>query len=39
MTTNRHAASRHQAAGVGMPSLLTLRDVTAATAPARLSTR
>ena len=35
MTTNRHAAPRRQTAGAGMPRLLTLPDVTAATALSR----
>ncbi len=35
MTTNREATPEHPSAGVGMPRLLTLRDVTAATALSR----
>ena len=35
MTTNPHAAPEHASAGAGMPGLLTLRDVMAATALSR----
>ena len=35
MTTNRHATPEHASAGAGMPGLLTLRDVMAATALSR----
>ncbi len=35
MTTNRHATPEQPSAGAGMPRLLTLRDVTAATALSR----
>ena len=35
MTTNRDASPRHPAAGTGVPRLLTLRDVTTATALSR----
>ena len=35
MPTNPHATSQRQSPGTGMPRLLTLRDVTAATALSR----
>ena len=35
MTTSRHAAPEHPTAAAAMPRLLTLRDVTAATALSR----
>ena len=35
MTTNRHATDGQPSAGAGMPRLLTLRDVMAATALSR----
>ena len=35
MTTTRHSSPRPQPAGTAMPRLLTLRDVTAATALSR----
>ena len=35
MTTNRHGTPEHPSTAAGMPRLLTLRDVTAATALSR----
>ena len=37
MTTNRHTSAEHPSASAAMPRLLTLREVTAATALSRSS--